>query len=51
VAQVLEERDYAFWFAKWQAAESDKDVPREGENEIFDLVIAHETDRLRTRTR
>lgn len=49
VARVLEERDYAFWFARWQAAEDDKDVPRTGENDLFDLVIENETDRLRRR--
>lgn len=51
IARVLEERDYAFWFAKWKAAETDKDLPRTGEHALFDLVIDNETARLRERTR
>lgn len=47
VARVLEERDYAFWFARWKVAEDDKDYPKTGESAMADLVIEHETLRLR----
>lgn len=51
VARVLEEREYASLLARWESAADDKDVPKDGENELFDLVIANETDRLRERAR
>lgn len=51
VARVLEEREYASLLARWEAAERDSDVPKDGENELFDLLIQNETERLRTRQR
>lgn len=47
VMRVLEERDYAFWFARWEASDDDKDYPKTGESAIADLVIENETLRLR----